>query len=86
MTSLRRVLVAGGTGGTGQLAVHRLGQLNIPTRILMRDPHRARGLGPVEVVQGDVLVEDNCRRALPAHIGLRTIPFRTLPRGERPLP
>jgi uncharacterized protein YbjT (DUF2867 family) len=64
MTPLRRVLVAGGTGGTGRQAVRRLGLLGIPTRILTRDPRRAAGLGPVEVVQGDVLVEDNCRRAV----------------------
>lgn len=64
MTPLRRVLVAGGTGGTGRQAVHRLGLLRIPTRILRRDPRRAGDLGPAEVVQGNVLVEDDCRRAV----------------------
>jgi len=56
-------LVAGGTGGIGRLAVRRLGQLRIPTRILTRDRSRAGGLGPVEVVQGNALVEEDCRRA-----------------------
>jgi uncharacterized protein YbjT (DUF2867 family) len=31
---------------------------------LTRDRRRARGAGPVEVVQGDALVEEDCRRAL----------------------
>jgi uncharacterized protein YbjT (DUF2867 family) len=60
----QRVLVAGGTGGTGRLAVRRLGLLSIPTRILTRDRRRAAGLGPVEVVQGNALIEDDCRRAV----------------------
>jgi uncharacterized protein YbjT (DUF2867 family) len=60
----QRVLVAGGTGGTGRLAVGRLGLLGIPTRILTRDRRRAAGLGTVEVVQGDALAEADCRRAV----------------------
>lgn len=64
IASLTRVLVAGGTGGTGRLAVRRLGLLGIPTRILTRDRRRAAGAGPVEVVQGDALVEEDCGRAV----------------------
>jgi uncharacterized protein YbjT (DUF2867 family) len=64
MASLQRVLVAGGTGGTGRLAVRRLCRLRIPTRILTRDRRRAGGLGAVEIVQGDALIEDDCRRAV----------------------
>jgi uncharacterized protein YbjT (DUF2867 family) len=70
MTSLRRVLVAGGTGGTGRLAVRRLCRLRIPARILTRDRRRARGAGPVEVVQGDALVEEDCRRAVDGCAGV----------------
>ena len=64
MASVRPVLVAGGTGGTGRLVVRRLCQLRIPTRILTRARRRASGAGPVEVVQGDALVEEDCRRAV----------------------
>ena len=64
MASLQRVLVAGGTGGTGRLAVRRLSQLSIPARILTRDRRRAAGAGLVDVVQGDALVEEDCRRAV----------------------
>jgi uncharacterized protein YbjT (DUF2867 family) len=86
--TVQRVLVAGGTGGTGRLAVGRLRSLGIPTRILTRDrrhaasggyrgvltrqwkpaPMRDEGgadsLGLVEVVEGDALVEEDCRRAV----------------------
>jgi uncharacterized protein YbjT (DUF2867 family) len=57
-------LVAGGTGGTGRLAVRRLWGLRIPTRILTRDRRRATGVGPVEIIQGDAQVEEDCRRAV----------------------
>jgi uncharacterized protein YbjT (DUF2867 family) len=46
------------------LAVRRLYRLRIPTRILTRDRRRARGVGLIEVVQGDALVEEDCRRAV----------------------
>jgi len=88
MRTVQRVLVAGGTGGTGRLAVGHLRSLGIPTRILTRDrrhaasggyrgvltrqwkptPTRDEGgadsLGLVEVVEGDALVEKDCRRAV----------------------
>ena len=64
MGSLRLVLLAGGTGATGRLAVRRLRGLRIPTRILTRDRRRLSGVAPVEVVQGDAMVEDDCRRAV----------------------
>jgi uncharacterized protein YbjT (DUF2867 family) len=64
MDSLQRVLMAGGTGGTGRLAVRRLRRLRIPTRILTRDRRRASGVAPVEIVQGDALIEEDCRRAV----------------------
>jgi uncharacterized protein YbjT (DUF2867 family) len=60
----QQVLVAGGTGGTGRLVVRRLGMLRIPTRVLTRDRRRAAALGPVEVVEGNALLEENCRRAV----------------------
>jgi uncharacterized protein YbjT (DUF2867 family) len=64
VASPERVLVAGGTGGTGRLAVRRLCLLGVPARVLTRNPRRAAGLGPVEVVQGDALSEGDCRRAV----------------------
>jgi uncharacterized protein YbjT (DUF2867 family) len=63
IASPTRVLVAGGTGATGRLAVRRLRLLGVPARILTRDPRRAAGLGPVEVVQGNALREEDCARA-----------------------
>jgi uncharacterized protein YbjT (DUF2867 family) len=63
-TSPKRVLVAGRTGGTGRLAVRRLCQLGIPTRILTRDSRRAGDLGHVDIVPGDALVQEDCARAV----------------------
>ena len=61
-----RVLVVGGTRGTGLLAVHLLEQQGHDVRVLARDP---RGLGAprgpsLEVVQGDVTKPDTLVRAL----------------------
>jgi uncharacterized protein YbjT (DUF2867 family) len=64
MDSLRRVLVAGGTGGIGRLTVRRLCWLRIPTRIMTRDRCRASSMGPDEIVQGDALIQDDCQRAV----------------------
>ncbi|HKI30360.1 MAG TPA: NAD(P)H-binding protein [Gemmataceae bacterium] len=64
MASPERILVAGGTGGTGRLVVRRLGLLGIPVRILTRGRRRIEGFGAVDVIQGDVLVEADCRRAI----------------------
>jgi uncharacterized protein YbjT (DUF2867 family) len=46
------------------LAVRRLSQLNFPTRILTRERRRATDVGPVDIVQGDALVEHDCQRAV----------------------
>ena len=45
MKTVQRVLVAGGTGGTGRLAVGRLRSLGIPTRIPTRDRRHAASGG-----------------------------------------
>ena len=56
VTSDRRVLVIGGTRGTGLLIARQLDRGGVPVRALARDPVRAaRVLGPsVEVVAGDL--------------------------------
>jgi uncharacterized protein YbjT (DUF2867 family) len=59
-----KVLVAGATGGCGHLVVRRLSDLGMATQVLTRDAHRAASLGPVEVIEGNALSPDDCRRAL----------------------
>ena len=61
---LVKVLVAGATGGCGRLVVRRLADLGIATRVLTRDARRAVSLGPVEVVEGNALSPEDCRRAI----------------------
>lgn len=59
-----KILVAGGTRGVGILVVRRLLLLNVPFRILTRDRARAVRLGDVEIVEGDALNREDCRRAV----------------------
>jgi uncharacterized protein YbjT (DUF2867 family) len=59
-----KALVAGATGGCGRLVVRRLADLRIATRALTRDARRAVPLGPVEVVEGNALSPEDCRRAV----------------------
>jgi uncharacterized protein YbjT (DUF2867 family) len=59
-----KVLVAGATGGCGRLVMRRLSDLCIATQILTRDARRAASLGPVEVVEGNALSPQDCRRAI----------------------
>ncbi len=61
-----RVLVVGGTRGTGLLAVHLLEQQGREVRVLARDPRRVRArTGPsMEIVQGDVTKPDTLVKAL----------------------
>jgi uncharacterized protein YbjT (DUF2867 family) len=63
-TGLMKVLVAGATGGCRRLVVRRLSDLCIATQILTRDARRAALLGPVEVVEGNALSLEDCRRAI----------------------
>lgn len=58
------VLVAGGTGGCGQLVVQRLVKQGRSVRVLTRNPQRASQLGSVEVYQGTVLSQEDCHRAV----------------------
>jgi uncharacterized protein YbjT (DUF2867 family) len=46
------------------LVVRRLAGLCIATRVLTRDARRAVSLGPVEVVEGNALSREDCRRAI----------------------
>ena len=57
-------LVAGGTGGCGRLVVQRLVEQGRTVRVLTRSPQRASELGPVEVCQGTVLCQEDCRQAV----------------------
>jgi uncharacterized protein YbjT (DUF2867 family) len=59
-----KVLVAGATGGCGRLVVRRLSDLGIAPRVLTRNARRAASLGPVEVVEGNALSAEDCRRAI----------------------
>jgi uncharacterized protein YbjT (DUF2867 family) len=59
-----KILVAGATGGCGRLVVRRLSDLGCAIQVLTRDARRAASLGPVEVVEGNALSPDDCRRAL----------------------
>jgi uncharacterized protein YbjT (DUF2867 family) len=59
-----KVLVAGATGGCGRLVVRRLSELGIATQVLTRDARRAASVGPVEVVEGNALSPEDCRRAI----------------------
>jgi uncharacterized protein YbjT (DUF2867 family) len=61
---MRKVLVAGATGGCGRLIVHRLIQLGIPVRALTRDSSRAPALAANEVAVGTALAPEDCRRAV----------------------
>jgi uncharacterized protein YbjT (DUF2867 family) len=45
------------------LVVGRLADLGVATRVLTRDARRAVSLGPVEVVEGNALSPQDCRRA-----------------------
>jgi uncharacterized protein YbjT (DUF2867 family) len=66
MAEKPRVLVIGGTRGTGQLIVQRLLQEGYRVRALARDTARAREkLGPAaEIVPGDITKPDTLRGAL----------------------
>jgi uncharacterized protein YbjT (DUF2867 family) len=46
------------------LVVRRLADLRIATRVLTRDARRAAPLGPVEVIAGNALSPEDCRRAI----------------------
>jgi uncharacterized protein YbjT (DUF2867 family) len=61
-----RILVIGGTRGTGQLIVHRLAEEGYRVRALARDAARAREkLGPaVEIAPGDITKPDTLPGAL----------------------
>lgn len=59
-----KTLLAGATGGCGQLVVRRLGDMGSAIQVLTRDARRAASLGSVEVVEGNALSPDDCRRAL----------------------
>lgn len=58
------ILVAGGTGGCGQLVVQQLVEQGRNVRVLTRNPQRASELGAVKVYQGTVLHQEDCRRAV----------------------
>lgn len=64
-TQPQTVLVAGATGQTGALIVHKLQQQGYRVRALVRDPEKARArLGPgVEVVQADIRDAEAVRAA-----------------------
>jgi uncharacterized protein YbjT (DUF2867 family) len=78
-----KVLVAGATRGVGKLVVRRLYQMNVPLRVLTRDRARALALGDVEIVEGNVLVPDDCRRAVAGcDAVICTVGERSVPRGR----
>src|SRR5262245_62127287 len=78
-----KVLVAGATRGVGALVVRRLTWLNVPFRILARDRARAGRLGDVEIVEGDALNREDCRRAVAGCAAVVcTLGERSVPRGR----
>jgi uncharacterized protein YbjT (DUF2867 family) len=78
-----RVLVIGGTRGTGLLIARRLAQSGVAVRALARDPARAtEALGPaVEVVAGDITHPETLPPALEQ---VRHIVFTAGRRSNRP--
>lgn len=79
-----KVLVAGATGGCGRLIVRRLTDLGISTRVFTRDARRAGALGDVEVVEGNALSADDCRRAVEGcHAVICALGERWVPRDHR---
>jgi uncharacterized protein YbjT (DUF2867 family) len=67
MTANTRVLVIGGTGGTGSEAVQHLVRRGTDVRVATRDPERARtlpALSAAEVVAGDSAQPDTLAAAL----------------------
>jgi uncharacterized protein YbjT (DUF2867 family) len=67
MTATTRVLVIGGTGGTGSEAVQHLVRRGADVRVATRDPERARmlpALAAAEVVMGDSARPDTLAAAL----------------------
>jgi uncharacterized protein YbjT (DUF2867 family) len=46
------------------LVVRRLADLGIAARVLTRDARRAASLGPIDVIEGNALSPDDCRRAI----------------------
>jgi len=79
-----KVLVAGATGGCGRLVVRRLNDLCIATQVLTRDARRAASLGPVEVVEGNALSPEDCRRAIEGcQAVICTLGDRWVPRDGR---
>jgi len=86
MTQNGRVLVIGGTRGTGRLAVELLLRVGFSVRVLARDPVKAReAFGDrVEVVQGDVTRAETLHPAVRGadHVVL-TAAVTTRPAPER---
>jgi uncharacterized protein YbjT (DUF2867 family) len=79
-----KVLVAGATGGCGRLVVRRLSDLSIATQVLTRDARRAASLGPVEVIEGNALSPEDCRRAIDGcQAVICTLGERWVPRDGR---
>jgi len=84
MAETRRVLVIGGTRGTGLLIARLLDQSGVSVRVLARDPHRAsRELGAsIQVVMGDITNEATLVGAID---GARDIVFTAGCRSGRPV-
>jgi uncharacterized protein YbjT (DUF2867 family) len=79
-----KVLVAGATGGCGRWVVRRLSDLGTATQVLTRDARRAASLGPVEVVEGNTLSPEDCRRAVEGcQAVICTLGDRWVPRDGR---
>jgi uncharacterized protein YbjT (DUF2867 family) len=74
MTVGQKILVIGGTRGTGQFIARRLAETGHEVRVLARNPDRARALfsDSVEVVGGDVTDRDTL---LPAVAGVEHLIF-----------
>ena len=76
--------MAGATGGCGRLVVRRLADRCIATRVLTRDARRAASLGRVEVVEGNALSPEDCRRATEGcQAVICTVGDRWVPRDGR---
>lgn len=63
---MRKVLVTGGAGFLGSSIVRELGSKSLSVRVLARPEEsleNLKGLDGVEVVRGDVMSVDDCRRA-----------------------
>jgi uncharacterized protein YbjT (DUF2867 family) len=66
------------------LVVRRLADLCIAVRALTRDVRRAAALGPVEVVEGNALAAEDCRRAVEGcQAVICTLGDRWVPRDGR---